>query len=123
MLQCRGLPVQEDGSGWVGENPHRGRGEGNRMGASEGETWKGENIQNVNKENIQEKKRILKLLCKTKQNKNKNKQTNKTTLILPAWKPVFSCLLSEQDVALRSSSPTSAWMLPCSCLDDNGLNP
>jgi hypothetical protein len=30
--------------GWVGEHPHRGRGKGDRIGVSEGETWKGENI-------------------------------------------------------------------------------
>jgi hypothetical protein len=37
--------------------------------------------------------------------------------ILALWKPVFSCLPLGEDV-----EPTSAWMLPCSCLDDNGLN-
>jgi hypothetical protein len=44
MPQCRGMPGQEDGSGWVGEHPHRGRGKGDGMGVFKGETWKGENI-------------------------------------------------------------------------------
>ena len=26
--QCRGMPGQEDGSGWMQEHPHRGRGGG-----------------------------------------------------------------------------------------------
>ena len=41
---------------WVGEHPHRGRGRGDRMGVSEEETWKVENIWNVSKENKQNKK-------------------------------------------------------------------
>jgi hypothetical protein len=28
MLQGRGMSGREDGSGWVGEHPHRGRGGG-----------------------------------------------------------------------------------------------
>jgi hypothetical protein len=32
MPQCKGMPGQEDGSGCVGENPHRGR----RMGGGIG---------------------------------------------------------------------------------------
>jgi hypothetical protein len=35
----------------VGEHPQRGRGRGGGIGVSEGETWKGETIWNVNKEN------------------------------------------------------------------------
>jgi hypothetical protein len=27
------MPGQEDGSRWVGEHPHRGRGRGNRIGS------------------------------------------------------------------------------------------
>jgi hypothetical protein len=54
------MPGQEDGHGWVWENPHRGRGRVDRMGVSKMETGKGANIGNVNKENIQGKKRQLK---------------------------------------------------------------
>ena len=43
------------------------------------------------------------------------------THILAAWKLVFSYLPWEQDVEL-SSRTMPAWMLPFSCLDDNGLN-
>jgi hypothetical protein len=32
MPQCRVMPGQEDGSGWVGEHPHRGRGGGMGLG-------------------------------------------------------------------------------------------
>jgi hypothetical protein len=35
---------REDQSGWVGEHPHRSRGQGNWIEVSEGATWKGENI-------------------------------------------------------------------------------
>jgi hypothetical protein len=48
------MPEQEDGSGWVVENPNSNRRRGNgtsdfwRWG-----TWKGDNILNVNKENIE----------------------------------------------------------------------
>ena len=31
MPQCRGMPDQEGGSGWVGEHPYRGRGQGDRI--------------------------------------------------------------------------------------------
>jgi hypothetical protein len=50
MLQCREMPGQEEGSGWVGGwvgrwgNPHRGRERGDGMEVSEAETSKGENI-------------------------------------------------------------------------------
>ena len=50
MPQCRGMPGQEDGRGWVWEHPHKGGVGGDGMGASERENWKGENIWNVNKE-------------------------------------------------------------------------
>lgn len=60
MPQCEVMPGQEDGHGWVWENPHRGRGRVDRMGVSKMETGKGANIGNVNKENIQGKKRQLK---------------------------------------------------------------
>jgi hypothetical protein len=51
MLQGRGMSGREDGSGWVGEHPHRGRGGG--MGwFLKGRPGKGKNW-NVNKENIQ----------------------------------------------------------------------
>jgi hypothetical protein len=39
MPQCRGMPGWEDGSGWVGEHPHRSR-KGGGIGGSKGETWK-----------------------------------------------------------------------------------
>jgi hypothetical protein len=45
------------------------------------------------------------------------------TLLLAAWKPVFSCLPLEQDVEL--SAPPSPCLPGCcyvSCHDDNGLN-
>jgi hypothetical protein len=32
MPQCRGMPGWEDGSGWVREHPHRGRGRGDGIG-------------------------------------------------------------------------------------------
>ena len=32
MPQCRGMPGQEDGSGWVGEDARRGRGMWDGMG-------------------------------------------------------------------------------------------
>jgi len=32
MPQCRGMPVQEDGSGYVGKHPHIGRGKGDGIG-------------------------------------------------------------------------------------------
>ena len=41
------------------------------------------------------------------------------TLLLTIWKPVFSWRASDDDVEL---SPPPARMLPCSCLDDYGLN-
>jgi hypothetical protein len=49
VLQCKGMPGQEDGSAWVvgGSPSHRGRRRANGMGFSKGETWKGENIWNV----------------------------------------------------------------------------
>jgi hypothetical protein len=53
MFQCRGMPGQENGSDWVGgESTLTEAGEGGWDGGSKGETWKGENIWNVNKENI-----------------------------------------------------------------------
>ena len=42
MPQCRETPGREDRSSR--EDPHRGRGRGDGMGLSEGETWEGENI-------------------------------------------------------------------------------
>ena len=45
------------------------------------------------------------------------------TLQLAGRKLVFPCLPLDKDVALsNSSNPISAWMLPCSHHDDNGLN-
>jgi hypothetical protein len=46
------------------------------------------------------------------------------TIILAAWKPTFCLLPSDEDVELSAPPVTciSALMLPCSCLDDNGLN-
>ena len=43
------------------------------------------------------------------------------TLVLAAWQPVFFCVPLEQGVKLSSSCTIPAWVLPCSCLDDNGL--
>jgi hypothetical protein len=48
--ECYGRKTGE--GRWVGEQPHSGRVVGDGMGASERENWKGENIWNVNKENI-----------------------------------------------------------------------
>jgi hypothetical protein len=39
--------------GWLREYPHIGRGREGGIRGSRGETWKGDNISNVNKENIQ----------------------------------------------------------------------
>jgi len=45
------------------------------------------------------------------------------TLLLAAWGcSVCSWLLSGEDVDLSSSCTMPAWMLPCSRLDDDGLN-
>jgi hypothetical protein len=45
------------------------------------------------------------------------------TLILASWKPVFSCLPSEQNVELSALSvPCLPEHCQCSHLDDNGLN-
>jgi hypothetical protein len=41
MPQCMGMPGQEDGSGWMGEHPHRGRGRGLRWGFPKGRAGKG----------------------------------------------------------------------------------
>jgi hypothetical protein len=38
MPQCRGMPGQEDGSGWVGEHTHRGRGRRDSIGGF----WRGD---------------------------------------------------------------------------------
>jgi hypothetical protein len=39
MPQCRGMQGGKVGvSRWLGEHPHRGRGRGDRMGVSVGET-------------------------------------------------------------------------------------
>ena len=45
--------------GWVGEHPHRGRGEGNRIGVSEGEPRKGKTfeMQIKNISNLKKKKK------------------------------------------------------------------
>jgi hypothetical protein len=54
ILQCEGMPGPGSGSGWVGE---QGEGGGERERVFfRGETRKGDNIGNVNKENIQLKK-------------------------------------------------------------------
>jgi hypothetical protein len=50
--------------GWVGEHPHRSRGRGHWLGGSAGVGWgvetrKGDNIRNVNKENIKRKQKAL----------------------------------------------------------------
>ena len=45
------------------------------------------------------------------------------TVVLAEWKSVFHYQPSDEDVEL--SAPRCilpAWMLPCSCLDDTGLN-
>jgi hypothetical protein len=42
------------------------------------------------------------------------------TLNLAAWKPVFCYQPSDEGVEPSYTMP--AWMLPCSCLDDNRLN-
>ena len=34
MPQCRGMPVREDGSGWEGEHPHRGKERRDGIGGS-----------------------------------------------------------------------------------------
>jgi hypothetical protein len=48
-----GMPGWGSGSGWMaGVTPHRSRGRGMGKGDFEGETRKGDNIWNVNKENI-----------------------------------------------------------------------
>jgi hypothetical protein len=51
------MPRQEDRSGeWLGgEHRHRGKGDGTEV--SEGETCKGENIKNINKDDINKKSR------------------------------------------------------------------
>ena len=36
---------------WMGEHPHRDREREDMMAVFKGETWKGENIRDVNKEN------------------------------------------------------------------------
>jgi len=43
-------------------------------------------------------------------------------IILAAWKPVFSCLLLDEDVELSLLQSHSVGMMPCSCLDDNRPN-
>jgi hypothetical protein len=43
------------------------------------------------------------------------------TFIAP-WKPVFSCLPSEQDVELSSSYTMPGWILSYSHFDNIGLN-
>ena len=40
----REMTGQEDGSGWVGEHPHRGRDRGDGMEVSKREIWKGGNL-------------------------------------------------------------------------------
>jgi hypothetical protein len=44
------------------------------------------------------------------------------TLILADWKQVFFSQPSDEDVELLSAFTMPAWMLPCSHLDENGLN-
>jgi len=45
MPQCRESQGWEmGGSRWVGEHLHGGRGTGDGIGVSGGETWKGDNI-------------------------------------------------------------------------------
>jgi hypothetical protein len=44
------------------------------------------------------------------------------TFILAAWKPVFKLPLEHEVELSAPPAPTSAGMLPCSQLDDNGLN-
>jgi len=44
-------------SGWVGEHPHRNRERGDGIGDFWGKTRKGDNIWNVNKENIQQQQK------------------------------------------------------------------
>jgi hypothetical protein len=46
-LDARGMPGQRSGSGWVGE-----QGEGDGIGGLGGGNLEGDNIWNVNKENI-----------------------------------------------------------------------
>jgi hypothetical protein len=45
MPQCRGMPGQEDGSGWVGEHPHRGGGGGRDRGFPKGRPGKGKTFE------------------------------------------------------------------------------
>jgi hypothetical protein len=57
MLQCRGMPGQEDGSVWVGEHPHRGRGREDGIGGfRRGDLERGKHLK-CKKENIQSKKK------------------------------------------------------------------
>jgi hypothetical protein len=56
IVECQGRKAGV--GGWMGEHPHRGRERGIGWGISRGElTWKGDNIWNVNKENIQKRKK------------------------------------------------------------------
>jgi hypothetical protein len=68
MPQCRGMAGQEDGSGWVGEHPHRGRGRGNGIGCfRKGDLEGGEHLKC--KHPIKKKK-------KKKKRKKKEKKKN-----------------------------------------------
>ena len=62
MPQCREMPGKGGGSGWVGEHTHRSRRRG-RWDRDFGGTKKGINIWNLNKENIQLKKKRKKSLA------------------------------------------------------------
>ena len=54
MPQCRGTEGEEVVmSGWIEEYPHRRRRRGDGIGCFLGEVGEGDNIWNVNKENIQ----------------------------------------------------------------------
>jgi hypothetical protein len=56
-VQCPSVGECQGGKagmgGWLREYPHIGRGREGGIRGSRGETWKGDNISNVNKENIQ----------------------------------------------------------------------
>ena len=43
-------------------------------------------------------------------------------LLLAFWKIVFSCLPVQHDVELSASCTIPVWSLPCTHLDDIGLN-
>jgi hypothetical protein len=88
------MPGWEDGSGWVGSTLMEAGGGVMREGVSEEETWKGENIWNVNKENIQFKKKYPKnkktsvpILVKTPQASDTGLGESEQGLI---WKLLYS---------------------------------